>query len=405
MHGDAHNHPAGPSAIEAVIVPRTADIGDGFTVRRALPAAQRRMIGPFVFFDQMGPVVLRAGGGMDVRPHPHIGLATVTYLFEGEILHRDSLATVQTIRPGALNWMTAGRGIVHSERTPAALRRHENRVTGIQAWVALPRAHEECAPGFVHHAADALPLLDDDGCRVRLIVGSVGGARSPVEVLSDMFYADVALARDARFALPSHYHERAIYIVEGRVGIAGSDAPFDCARLIAVAPRREIVLHAVDGPARVMVFGGEPMDGPRHVWWNFVASSTERIEQAREDWKAGCFPVVPGEHEWIPAPELKPAAAQRRGTASRSCGRPSLSASIARLWHGLRHYALICNGSFHARTLFGCKVTIESLTPFAAAHQRVRRGTQARNPLRGESDVDPDPVRAACRRGAQPRNA
>ncbi|MEO7337135.1 MAG: pirin family protein, partial [Caldimonas sp.] len=208
--------------IEAVVIPRTTDLGDGFTVRRALPSAQRRMVGPFVFFDQMGPALLRAGTGLDVRPHPHIGLATVTYLFDGEILHRDSLGCVQPIRPGELNWMTAGHGIVHSERTPPDARARGGKVFGIQAWVALPRAHEEDEPAFVHHGMQALPLLDDIGFEARLIVGSLGGMRAPVAVHSDMFYVDLALQEGGRFHFPVEHVERAAYVVEGRVAVAAA---------------------------------------------------------------------------------------------------------------------------------------------------------------------------------------
>src|SRR4051794_16096816 len=207
--------------IETVIVPRTRDLGDGFTVRRALPAVEKRMVGPFVFFDQMGPVMLAAGRGLDVRPHPHIGLATVTYLFEGEIDHRDSLGTVQRIVPGEVNWMTAGRGIVHSERTPPDARSRGGRLFGIQLWVALPREHEEIAPSFAHTRADALPVLEDRGIHLRAVLGTVHGARSPVAVLSGMFYAAVSLEPGARFPLPSEHEERAAYVAEGSVSVAG----------------------------------------------------------------------------------------------------------------------------------------------------------------------------------------
>ncbi len=296
-----------PSRIETVVVPRTTDLGDGFTVRRALPAPQRRLVGPFVFFDQMGPALLRAGAGLDVRPHPHIGLATVTYLFDGEILHRDSLGSVQPIRPGELNWMTAGRGIVHSERTPPAQRQRGGSVFGIQAWVALPKVHEEIEPAFFHHGAEALPLLADSGYRARLITGSLGGVRAPVEVYSEMFYVDLALQPGGRFNVPAEHAERAAYVVAGRIGIdASADEVFDTERLIVFARGAEIVIEALGGPARVMLFGGEPLDGPRHLWWNFVSSSNERIEQAKADWKAGRFEAVPGETEFIPLPEAPP---------------------------------------------------------------------------------------------------
>jgi redox-sensitive bicupin YhaK (pirin superfamily) len=291
----------GHPAFATVIVPRRRDLGDGFEVRRALPSAQCRMVGPFVFFDQMGPVILRAGRGLDVRPHPHIGLATVTYLFDGEILHRDSLGTVQTIRPGAVNWMTAGRGIVHSERMPPELRASgESRLFGIQTWVALPTAREETAPAFAHHAADALPVIEGEGKRVRLIVGSLYGARTPVEVFSEMFYADAALSAAARLELPVEHEERAIYVAEGRIEVAGD--VFDAGRLLVLRPGEPVVLGAPVA-SRLLLFGGEPMDGPRHLWWNFVSSSAERIEEAKADWRAGRFPPVPGETEFIPLPE------------------------------------------------------------------------------------------------------
>jgi redox-sensitive bicupin YhaK (pirin superfamily) len=224
------------AAIENVIIPRTRDLGDGFEVRGALPSPQRRMVGPFVFFDQMGPVVLHGGRGLDVRPHPHIGLATVTYLFDGEILHRDSLGSVQPIQPGAVNWMTAGRGIVHSERTPPELRAAGSRLFGIQTWVALPKDREETEPGFAHHRADALPVIEGGGKRVRLIAGALYGKRAPVEVFSDMFYADVALSDADRLEIPAEHHERAVYIAEGRIEFGG-DA-FDAGQLLVFRPAR-----------------------------------------------------------------------------------------------------------------------------------------------------------------------
>ncbi|MCW2798517.1 pirin family protein [Nocardioides sp.] len=296
-----------PAGIETVVIPRSTDLGDGFTVRRALPSAQRRMVGPFVFFDQMGPVVLRGGHGLDVRPHPHIGLATVTYLFDGEILHRDSLGSVQPIRAGELNWMTAGRGIVHSERTPAEARAAGGRLFGIQAWVALPQAHEEDEPAFAHHPRSALPLLGDDGAEARLISGSLGGVRAPAVVHGDMFYADVVLKPGGRFRLPVEHVERAAYVVEGRIAVgAPNGSVFATEQLVVFAPGAEIVVSAEGGAARLMVFGGEPMDGPRHLWWNFVSSSTERIEQAKADWQTGRFAQVPGESEFIPLPPSPP---------------------------------------------------------------------------------------------------
>jgi redox-sensitive bicupin YhaK (pirin superfamily) len=286
-------------ALETVLVPRSRDLG-GFRVRRVLPSAQRQVVGPFVFFDEMGPARFAPGAGLDVRPHPHIGLATVTYLFEGEILHRDSLGTVQPIRPGEVNWMTAGRGIVHSERTPPALRAGGAPLAGIQAWVALPRRDEETEPAFAHHGQAELPLVEGEGARVRLIAGAAFGARSPVRVHSAMFYADAELAPGARLALPPEHDERGVYVVSGAVEIAGQR--FAAGRLLVFRAGPEVVLRA-DGSARCLVLGGEPMDGPRHVFWNFVSSSRDRIEQAKADWRAERFPAVPGDSERIPLPD------------------------------------------------------------------------------------------------------
>src|ERR1700730_3982367 len=288
------------AAIETIIVPRIRDLGGGFEVRRGLPSAERRTVGPFVFFDQMGPTTLLAGAGLDVRPHPHIGLATVTYLFDGEILHRDSLGTVQPIRPGAVNWMTAGRGIVHSERTPPALRKNGTRLFGIQTWVGLPKDREEVEPAFAYHPKAELPVLEGEGKRVRQIVGELYGSRSPLSVFSDMFYADAALDGGARLEVPADYEERAIYIAEGSVDIGGEI--FEAGRLLVFRPGAPVTMSAV-GPAPLLLPGGEPMDGPRHLWWNFVSSSQERIEQAKADWQQGRFAAVPGETEFIPLPE------------------------------------------------------------------------------------------------------
>ncbi len=288
---------AGP--VETVIVPRTRDLG-GFEVRRVLPSAERRMVGPFVFFDEMGPATFAAGQGIDVRPHPHIGLATVTYLFEGEIVHRDSLGTVQPIRPGDVNWMTAGRGIAHSERTDPAQRREGTRLSGIQSWVALPRRDEETAPDFAHHPAARLPVMEGDGARLRLIAGALFGDRAPVRTFSEMFYADLSLDGGARVALPAEHEERAAFLVEGSVDVGGES--FAAGQLLVFRPGTEIVI-AAPGTARLMLLGGEPMDGPRHIWWNFVSSSPARIEAAKADWKEGRFAAVTGETEFIPLPE------------------------------------------------------------------------------------------------------
>jgi redox-sensitive bicupin YhaK (pirin superfamily) len=289
----------GGAKIELVIAGRTRDLG-GFEVRRVLPFAKRRMVGPFVFLDQMGPATFAAGEGIDVRPHPHIGLATVTYLFDGEIVHRDSLGTVVPIQPGAVNWMTAGRGIVHSERTATEQRRAGGKLYGIQSWVALPREHEESAPSFAHHPGDALPIIRGEGKTVRIIAGSIYGARSPVVTLSDLFYADAVLEPGARLEMPVEPVERGIYVLEGTIAIDGES--YGAGQLLVLRPNAHVAVEAA-GAARVMLLGGEPLDGPRHIWWNFVSSSAERIEQAKADWKADRFAAVPGETERIALPD------------------------------------------------------------------------------------------------------
>ena len=286
-------------AIDMVIVPRARDLG-GFSVRRALPSSQRQMVGPFIFFDQMGPAEFLLGAGMDVRPHPHIGLSTVTYLFEGQIIHRDSLGTVLSIRPGELNWMTAGRGITHSERTPPELRSVGTKLFGIQSWVALSAADEEAEPSFLHYGANDLPVLEHEGKVVRVIAGSLLGASSPVRTSSPMFYADISLAVGASVPLDPVYDERAIYTVAGEVEIAGDI--FGPAKLLVFRPGDRITIRA-NTDARFMALGGEPMDGPRHIWWNFVSSRRDRIEQAKADWKMARFDTVPGDTEFIPLPE------------------------------------------------------------------------------------------------------
>ena len=285
--------------IETVIVPRARDLG-GFAVRRALPSAQRQMVGPFIFWDQMGPAEFLLGEGLDVRPHPHIGLATVTYLFEGEILHRDSLGTLQPIRPGDVNWMTAGRGIAHSERTAPEVRAAGARLFGIQAWVALPAAAEETEPDFAHHGRDELPVVSGEGKKVRIVAGSLYGERSPAATLSAMFYADAALAAGTKLPLPAEHEERAVYVASGAVEVAGDR--FEAGQLLVFRPGDAITLCA-PVPARLLLLGGEPMDGPRHIWWNFVSSRKDRIEQAKADWRTGRFTPVPGESELIPLPD------------------------------------------------------------------------------------------------------
>ena len=292
-----------------VIEPRSRDVG-GFSVARLLPHHARRLVGPFVFFDHIGPVEFPAGAGMDVRPHPHIGLATVTYLFDGAIGHRDSLGTELVIRPGAVNWMTAGRGIVHSERTPPEERATGMRLHGIQSWVALPQAHEEDAPAFAHHPADSLPRVALEGGEAVVIAGDFAGARSPVQFPHPIIYAEVRLRAGARLELPAAMGERAVCLVEGAATFAGADMPIGG---MVVADDATDAAVEVSEDCRLMVLGGAPMDGPRHVWWNLVSSDPARIEEAKKDWAgegwrrgdpSSRFACVPGDtEEWIP---LKP---------------------------------------------------------------------------------------------------
>jgi redox-sensitive bicupin YhaK (pirin superfamily) len=287
-------------ALELVIVPRTRDLGDGFAVRRALPHGKRQMVGPFIFFDHFGPVQFLAGKGMDVRPHPHIGLATVTYLFDGSIMHRDSEGNIQEIQPGAMNLMTAGRGIAHSERTPDIQRANGQSLLGLQSWIALPQAREEIAPSFQHYGASSLPVVQDKGFKARVIAGSAFGASSPVEMVSDWFYAEVVLNAGMSAPLDADHEERAVYIVDGEIDVAGDK--FEGPKLLIFRPGDRITIKAVT-PVRMMFLGGAALEGPRYIWWNFVSSSRERIEQAKEDWKSGRFAHVPSEHEFIPLPE------------------------------------------------------------------------------------------------------
>lgn len=286
-------------ALELVIIPRVRDLG-GFEVRRALPHGKRQMVGPFIFFDHMGPVQFLAGSGMDVRPHPHIGLATVTYLFDGRVLHRDSAGNVQEIVPGAMNLMTAGRGIAHSERTPEPARASGQAMLGIQSWVALPAGREEIDPSFQHFDAGILPVVESSGVRARVITGSAFGETAPVQTVSDWFYLEVRLDTGASAPLDPDYEERAIYVVDGEVQIAGDR--FEGPRLLIFRPGDRITVQAVR-PTRLMCLGGAALEGPRYIWWNFVSSSRERIEQAMEEWKTGRFAPVPDETEFIPLPE------------------------------------------------------------------------------------------------------
>ncbi|MFB2550864.1 pirin family protein [Ensifer soli] len=287
-------------AIEHLIIPRTSDIG-GFEVRRALPTVRRRLVGPFIFFDRMGPALLKAGAAIDVRPHPHIGLSTVTYLFDGEIKHRDSLGTEMVIRPGDLNLMTAGRGIVHSERSPENQRDRDRWLSGLQTWLALPDAQEEIAPVFAHTEKEALPAFFDSDMRGRVVIGRYAGLGSPVSTFSDTLYVDLTLQPGGKAPFPAACEERALYILDGEVVIAGDR--FAPNQLLVFRPGDEITLEGGAAGCHVMLFGGAALTSPRHVWWNFVSSSKERIEQAKEEWRTGRFDIVPGdEEEFIPLP-------------------------------------------------------------------------------------------------------
>jgi redox-sensitive bicupin YhaK (pirin superfamily) len=287
-------------ALELVVVPRVRDLGNGFVVRRAMPNEKRQLVGPFIFFDQMGPVQFLAGQGMDVRPHPHIGLATVTYLFDGRVMHRDSEGNALEITPGAMNLMTAGRGIAHSERTPESARRGHEELFGIQSWIALPQAYEETNPSFQHFDAGELPVVEGGGIWARVIAGSAFGQKSPVGMLSEWLYAEVVLEPTASAPLDPDHEERAIYIVEGEVDIAGET--FEAPRLLIFRPGDRIAVRATRR-TRLMFLGGSALEGPRYIWWNFVSSRRERIEQAKEEWKSGRFAPVPGDTEFIPLPE------------------------------------------------------------------------------------------------------
>jgi redox-sensitive bicupin YhaK (pirin superfamily) len=273
-------------AIETVIIPRARDLG-GFEVRRALPAPQRQMVGPFIFFDQMGPAEFLTPQGIDVRPHPHIGLATVTYLHEGRIHHRDSLGTDSWITEGAVNLMIAGQGITHSERMDDPAQAVPHRLFGIQTWLALPKSQEDRAAGFVHAPKAALPVLEAEGKVVRLVLGSAWGEQAPVEVPSEMFYADATLQPGATIPLPDDHEDRGVYVMDGTIIVAGE--AFAAGRMMVFRPGDRIGLTAGPQGARVMLLGGATMDGPRHIWWNFVASTKERIEAAKEAWRAGDF--------------------------------------------------------------------------------------------------------------------
>ncbi len=295
----------GVDLIETVIVPRARDLG-GFEVRRALPSRARQMVGPFIFFDQMGPAEFLTGQGIDVRPHPHIGLATVTYLLKGRIHHRDSLGTDQWIEPGAVNWMLAGQGITHSERMDGVMRARPASLFGLQTWIALPKDREDDPAAFLHAPEADLPVLEGEGKFVRLILGSVWGETAPIETPSEMFYADATLQARASIPLPDNHEDRGVYILAGNVVVGGES--FDAGRMLVFRPGDRISLQAGDLGARLMLLGGATMDGPRHIRWNFVASSQDRINAAKEAWRAGDwahgrFQLPPTDNaEFIPAP-------------------------------------------------------------------------------------------------------
>ena len=287
------------SAIRQILVPPERDIGD-FAVRRALPQATCRSIGPWVFFDHFGPVSFSPGQGINVRPHPHINLATVSYLFDGEIFHRDSLGNALAIRPGAINLMVAGRGIVHSERTSEPLKEAGYDLHGLQLWMALPEDREETAPAFYHHPAEDIPSVDLPGVRVRVMMGSAYGVTSPVKTFSPVLYLEADLEDGAELALPEDVAEAGIYVVRGEALVDGASAPLNAMTVLEMSAAKKVLAK---GRTRFAMIGGAPL-GERHIWWNFVSSRKERIEQAKADWQAGRFGTVPGdEDEFIPLPD------------------------------------------------------------------------------------------------------
>ena len=296
----------GGGSLETLIVPRARDLG-GFEVRRALPSPKRQMVGPFIFFDQMGPAEFITDGGIDVRPHPHIGLGTVTYLYEGEFEHRDSIGSHQMIYPGEVNWMVAGRGVTHSERTSDETRAKRNKLFGIQTWIALPEDKEDMDPDFEHHKQSALPFIEDAGSQARLILGSAYGETSPVTMQSETFYLDVVLNAGSSFPLPDNHEDRGIYVTEGSIEVAGDE--FEAGRMMIFRPGDRITVQAGPQGARLMALGGATLNEPRYIWWNFVSSSQDRIEEAKEawkvaDWQNGPFRLPPGDDdEFIPITE------------------------------------------------------------------------------------------------------
>jgi hypothetical protein len=288
-------------SVELLIDARPRDLGGGFSVRRVLPAMSRRLVGPFIFYDHMGPANLPLGVGFDVRPHPHIALATVTYLFNGEIDHRDSLGSMQTIRPGDVNWMVAGRGIVHSERSGPESRREGVRIHGIQSWVALPTELEEMEPRFEHHPSASIPVVRFEGATLDIIAGTAYGERSPVGVVSPTLYVHARMEAGARIPMDETHEERAIYIAEGAIGCDGR--AFRHGTMVVLRPGTNVMIEALE-PTRAMLVGGGRLAGDRYIWWNFVSSSQERLERAKDDWKSGRFPKIPGDDaEFIPLPE------------------------------------------------------------------------------------------------------
>jgi redox-sensitive bicupin YhaK (pirin superfamily) len=287
-------------ALELVVVPRSVDLDD-FTVRRALPHSMRRTVGPYVFFDHFGPAEFKSGKGLDVRPHPHIGLSTLTYLYDGEIIHRDTLGVNAAIHPGEVNWMTAGRGIVHSERTAPDHRVEGEPLHGLQLWVAMMAKDEEIDPSFTHLGGEQLPIVNGEGKTARIVAGKMFGAASPLETNLETVFADISLQAGAAMPLDADYEERAIYVSSGEIDVAGDR--FETGRLLIFRPGDRITVRALK-PSRISVVGGAPLDGPRYVWWNFVSSRRERIDQAKEEWKQGRFGKVPGDEiEFIPLPE------------------------------------------------------------------------------------------------------
>lgn len=295
----------GPDSIETLIIPRSRDLG-GFEVRRALPAPKRQIVGPFIFFDQAGPAEFLTGQGVDVRPHPHIGLGTVTYLYRGDFHHRDSIGSDQIIRPGALNWMVAGKGVSHSERTSEAGRSGPHSLFGIQTWIALPEQFEDIEPTFEHHGKEALPEIRDQGIDAKLILGSAYGETAPAQMYSETFYLDVTLAAGALFPMPDNHEDRGIYITEGSIQISGQS--YAAGQMMIFRPGNKITVQAGERGARLMALGGATLNGPRYIWWNFVASSEEKIEEAKREWREarwgqGLFDLPPTDRdEHIPLP-------------------------------------------------------------------------------------------------------